>query len=103
MVSALWPTLSSSKYMIDLLLAVLCASEDLCDRAGRCTRFRIVRTAREDDRHSRAEHDARGYCVREIFELFRDHVAGLEIRHEQDLRPTCNLGADSFRARRGER
>src|SRR5215813_15309349 len=46
----------------------------------------VVRAACEYDRHPRAEDNARAVGTGEVLELLGDHVSGLEIRHEQDVR-----------------
>ena len=41
----------------------------------------------EDDRHARAEHDAGSVGMGEEGQVLRQHVAGFEVGHHQDLRP----------------
>ena len=45
------------------------------------------RPRRQHDRYPRAEHHTRRIRLRQINEIFGQHVAGLEIGHDQDLRP----------------
>ena len=52
----------------------------------------------EDDRHPRAEHDAGGVGMREEGQVLGQHVAGLEIRHHQDLRLTGDRRLDALDA-----
>ena len=39
----------------------------------------------QDDRHARAEHDAGGVGMGEEGQVLRQHVAGLEVGHDEDL------------------
>ncbi len=55
------------------------------DAARREPRRDGVRAAREDDRHPRAEHDAGRVRAREERQALGQHVAGLEIRHDQHV------------------
>ena len=55
------------------------------DRAGPQPCQRPVGAACQNDRHARAEHDAGHLRFREILELLRQHVAGLEVRHHEDV------------------
>ena len=42
------------------------------------------------DRHPRPKHDAGGICVGQKGEVFGEHVAGLEVGHDQNLSLPCN-------------
>ena len=70
------------------------------DRARGHARAHVVRAAGEDDRHARAEHDPCRVRVREERELLRDHVARLEIGHQQNVGVAGDLGLDLFDRRR---
>jgi len=63
-------------------------------------RQRIVSTAREDDRHPRAQHDARGLRIGQVFQLLGQHVTRFEIRHDQNVGLTSDWGEEAFRAGR---
>ena len=61
------------------------------DRAGRHARAHRIRARGEDDRHPRAEHDAGRIGLGEEGEVLGQHVAGLEVGHDQDLRAAGDL------------
>src|SRR6185312_3595434 len=64
----------------------------MAKKGGYCARRQarpdIVRARGEDDRNACAEHDARRVGMREEGEILRQHVAGLKIRHDENLRLT---------------
>ena len=55
------------------------------DGAGAEPCQRLVGAAGQDDRHARAQHDAGDLGLGEIFELLGQHVAGLEVGHDEDV------------------
>ena len=59
--------------------------EQGCHRAGGEARQQRVRAAGEDDRDARAQHDASGIRAGEKGQAFRQHVAGLEVGHDQHV------------------
>ena len=65
-------------------------------RGGRHPRPRRVRPRRQHDRHAGAQHDAGAIGLGEIGEILCQHVAGFEIRHDQDLRPARDLRLDAL-------
>ena len=64
-----------------------------------------IGAAGQDDRHARAEHDAGGVGAGEEGELLGQHVAGLEIGHDQDVGLSRDLRDDPLlgRGRRADR
>src|SRR5689334_8481284 len=54
-------------------------------RTGGKSGAQRIRARRQDDRYARAEHDAGAIGPGEIGEVLGQHVAGLEIRHDEDL------------------
>ncbi len=64
------------------------------DRARRDARVRRVRAAGQDDGNGRADDDARGLRVAEIFELLGQHVAGFEVGHDENVCIACDLRSD---------
>ncbi len=68
--------------------------EQGCDRAGGKTRRARVGTARQDDRHARAQHDAGRVGVRQEGQALRQHVAGLEVGHHEHVGATGHRRRD---------
>ena len=66
------------------------------DRAARDPRSHAVGAARQDDRHARAEHEAGAVGVREKAELLGEHVAGLEVGHQQNVGIAGDLRLDAL-------
>ena len=59
--------------------------EKQCERA-RCEAGQgFIGSAREHDRNARAQHDARDLCLGQILELFRQHISGFEIGHDENV------------------
>src|SRR5258706_3132566 len=58
------------------------------DRARRESRFNGVGSARENDRHARAEHNARAVGIGEKRHALPEHVARLQVRHYQHVSAT---------------
>src|SRR5690349_7525761 len=77
----------------DRLLQLAIAKKD-CNGARSHARPDIVCARGEYDRNARAEHDARRVGMREEGEVLRQHVAGLKIRHDENLRLTGDRGFD---------
>ncbi len=50
----------------------------------------------QDDRHARAEDDSRSVRLGEKGEVLGQHVAGLEVGHDQDLGAACDRGVDAL-------
>ena len=73
---ALWPCAAASRRACATSAAMPQDASRVDHRVG---------AAREDDRHPRAEHDARGIRAGEERQALRQHVAGLEIRHDQHV------------------
>ena len=55
------------------------------DGAGGKPRLFAVGAAGEDDRHRRAEREPRGFRMRHENQLLGQHVAGFDVRHDQDF------------------
>ena len=72
----------------------------LRDRGGADAHAHVVGAAGEHDRHPRAEHDARAVGAGEVLQLLGEHVAGLDVRHHQDVGPARHRRADALGARR---
>ena len=66
------------------------------DRAARDLRPHGVGAAGQDDGHAGAEHEAGAVGVGEEAELLGQHVAGLEVRREQDVRIAGHLRLDAL-------
>src|SRR5262245_26213879 len=66
---------------LNFLLSRVCRKP--CDCAARDLRPHAVGAAGQDDRHARAEHEARAVSVGQKTELLRQHVTGLEIGNEE--------------------
>src|SRR5512143_825376 len=84
----------------DRLLRDLAMAKKHGHGAGRHACPDIVRARGEDDRDASAEHDARRIGVREEGEVLGQHVAGLEIRHDEDVRLAGDLRFDALDPRR---
>ena len=66
------------------------AARSACGRTPRRPRTRRpalapIGPAREDDRHLRAQRDAGELRAAEVFELLGQHVARLQVRHDEDV------------------
>jgi hypothetical protein len=68
-------------------------------RDGGETGAHAVGAAGQHDGHPRAEHDAGGVGVGEVLELLGHHVAGLQVRQQQDVSPARHRGVDLLGAR----
>src|ERR1019366_9090474 len=79
------PALSTRMASLTVFPLVTCQQQR--DRAGTQSCQCPVGAACQDDRHARAEHDAGHLCLREVLELLRQHVAGFEVRHHEDVGP----------------
>ena len=66
------------------------------DGAARDSRSHAVGAAGEDDRHARAEHQPGAVGVGQERQLLGQHVAGLEVGHEQDVGIAGDLGVDAL-------
>ena len=64
--------------------------------AARDPRSHAVGAAGQDDRHARAEDETRAVRVGQEAELLGQHVARLEIRHEEDVRIAGDLRFDAL-------
>ena len=70
-----------------------------CHRAGREAGLHRVGAAGEHDRHARAQHDAGGIGVGEEGQALGQHVAGLEVGHDQHVGATGHRRHDLLHAR----
>src|SRR5512132_3153573 len=68
------------------------------ERAGREACVDAVGPAGQDDRHAGADDDPRRLGVRHEYQLLHQHVAGLEIRHHQDVTMPLVFAASSSMA-----
>ena len=75
-----------------------CAAS-IATRAARDARSHAVGAARQDDRHARAEHEPGAVGVRQKAELLGEHVARLEVWHEQDVGIAGDLRLDALHPR----
>src|SRR5262249_9563174 len=83
----------------DRLLRDLAMAKERCNGAGGHARPDIVCARGEDDRHPRAEHDPCRIRLREESEILGQHVAGFEIRHDEDMRLAGDRRFDALDAR----
>ena len=74
--------------------------KNMRERAGRHAGVNVVAAAREDYRHSRAEHDSRRIGARQKNQLLRQNIAGLEIGRDEYVGVAPNGRDDVFRGRR---
>ena len=75
--------------------------DDERHRARRDACLARVGAAGQHDRHARTEHDAGARRAAEVLELLREHVAALEVGHDQDVGGTGDIGNDPLGARGG--
>src|SRR5215472_9995770 len=68
-------------------------------RRARDSRSDAVGATRQDDRHTSAEDEAGAVRIRQETELFGQHIPGLEIRNEEDVRIAGNVRLDALDAR----
>src|SRR6476469_1179434 len=66
------------------------------DSAGGHSRAYRIRARGQDDRHARPENNSGSICVCEEYQIFREHVAGLEVGNDEDLGATRDFGFDAF-------
>ncbi len=59
--------------------------DQLGHRRGADAHTYAVGAAGQDHRHARAEHDAGDVGAGEVHQLLGEHVAGLDVRHDQDV------------------
>ena len=64
--------------------------QQLSDGAGREPRHFLVGAAGQDDRHLRAEDDPGGIRIGEERQALGEHVARLEVRHDQHIGAACD-------------
>ena len=57
-----------------------------------------VGARREDNRHTGPEHNSRRIRLSEEGQVLRQHVAGLEVGYDENLRATRYLGSDALNA-----
>jgi len=67
------------------------------DGAGTEPGQRLVCATRQNDRNARTKDDACDLCLREIFELLGQHVTGLKIGHDENIRTTGDWRDDALR------
>src|SRR3954463_10888411 len=67
---------------------------------GRHARHHAVGPARQDDWHARAQDDAGGIGVGQEGQVLRQHVAGFEVRNDQDVGIPRHGRVDALDARR---
>jgi hypothetical protein len=61
------------------------AGDQNCDRRGCCAGAQAVGAAGENDRHPGAKHDAGGIGATGRRQLLGQHVARLQVGHDQDV------------------
>src|SRR5690349_14670974 len=68
------------------------------DGAGGEARPHVVGARCQDNRHPRAQYEARRIRPRQESQVLRQHVAGFEIGDDEDLRPAGDFGPDALDA-----
>ena len=55
-----------------------------------------VRTAGKDDRHPGAKDNARSLCIGQVLQLLGQHIARLQVWHNENIGPASDRGDDAF-------